>query len=81
MDLYCALTIEACLKLNMHFDCRYLELRNACILRLSYIVLNVRDGMEYNYPSVVFSEYISYNNCLGNIQNTKSEIDSEVVPI
>ena len=35
------------------FDCRYLELLNACILRLIYIVLNVRDGIESEYPSIV----------------------------
>ena len=39
----------------MQFDCRYLELWNACIFRLVYIiVLNVGDGMESEYPSIVF---------------------------
>ena len=56
LELYCTLTIKAWLKLNMHFDCRYQELSNACTFRLVYasIVLNVRDGMESKYPSIVF---------------------------
>ena len=32
------LSIEAWLKSSMHFDCRYLELLNACVFRLAYIV-------------------------------------------
>ena len=39
MELYCTFTIKAWLKLNMHFDCRYLELCYACIFRLVYIVI------------------------------------------
>ena len=44
----------------MHFDCRYLELWNACIFRLDYIVLNVRDGIESEYPSIVFLSIYDY---------------------
>ena len=54
MELHCTLTIEAWHKLNMHFDCGYLELCNACIFGLVYIVLNVRDRTESKYPSIVF---------------------------
>ena len=54
LELYDTLSIEAWLKLNVHFDCRYLELRNACTFRLVYIVLNVRDGIESKYTSIVF---------------------------
>ena len=31
LEWYCALIIEAWLKLNIRFDCRYLELLNACL--------------------------------------------------
>ena len=54
LDMYCTLIIEAWLKSNIHFNCRYLELWNACIISLVFIVLNVRDGTESKYPSIVF---------------------------
>ena len=54
LDLSCSLIIEAWLKSNNQFDCRYLELGNACIIGLVFIVLNVRDGTESKYPSIVF---------------------------
>ena len=54
LDMYCTLIIEAWLNLNIQFDCRYLELWNACIIGLVFIVLNVRDGTESKYPSIVF---------------------------
>ena len=54
LDLYCTLIIEVWLKLNIQFDCRYLELWNACIIGLVFIALNVRDGTESKYPSIVF---------------------------
>ena len=54
LELLYTLTIEAWLISNMHFDCRYLERWNACILGLVYIVLNVRDGMDSKYPSIGF---------------------------
>ena len=54
LDMYCTLIIEAWLKLNIHFDCRYLEVWNACIISLVFLVLNVRDGIESKYPSIVF---------------------------
>ena len=53
LDMYCIFTIEAWLKSNIHFDCRYLELFNTCIISLVFIVLNVRDGTESKYPSIV----------------------------
>ena len=53
MELYCILIIEAWLKLNMHFDSRYRELLSECILKLFYILLNVRNGIEF-----FFSEHI-----------------------
>ena len=40
--------IEAWLKLNIRFDYRYL------VFNLVFIVLNVRGGIESNYPSIVF---------------------------
>ena len=50
MELCCTLTIEACLKLNMFFVSRYLDLLNTCMLKLVYtftcILLNVRNGMD-----------------------------------
>ena len=49
----CTLTIEAWLKLIKHFDSRYLELLNACILILVYMLLNVRNGINFKYPSIV----------------------------
>ena len=36
LELYCTLTIEAWLKLNIHFDRGYLELYNACIISLVF---------------------------------------------
>ena len=61
MDLYCILIIEAWLKSNIHFDCKYLELWNACDISLGFIVLNVKDGTKYKYPSIVFlSIFILY---------------------
>ena len=48
------ITIEAWLKLNMHFDCRNLLLLNTCIFSLVFIVLNARDRNESKYPSFVF---------------------------
>ena len=54
LDMYCTLIIEAWLKLNIRFDCRYLELWNAFIICLVFIVLNVRDRTESKYPSIVF---------------------------
>ena len=38
----------------MHFDSRYLELLNACIFKLIYVLLNVGNGIEFQYPSIVF---------------------------
>ena len=52
--LYCSLTIEAWLKLNMYFECRYLKLWNACVPNLVYIELNISDGIDSKYPSIVF---------------------------
>ena len=54
MDLYCTLIIQAWRKPNIHFDCRYLELLNACKPSLVFMVLNVRGGTESKYPSLVF---------------------------
>ena len=54
LDMYCTLSIEAWLKSNIHFDCRILELCNACIIGLVFIVLNDRGGTESKYPSIVF---------------------------
>ena len=51
---------EAWLKLNIQFDCRYLELWNASIFMIVYIVLNVIDGLESEYPSTVFLSIGSY---------------------
>ena len=53
LDLYCTLIIGAWLELNIQFDCRYMELLNACIIGLDFIVLNVRCGTESKYPSIV----------------------------
>ena len=67
LDMYCTSMIEAWLKSNIHFDCRYLELWNVCIISLIFIVLiNVRDGTESKYPSIVFlgiliKRYIKYD--------------------
>ena len=59
LELYCTLTTGACLKLSMHFDCRYLELRNACIYRLVYIVSKVRNAPESEYRSIDFLSIFS----------------------
>ena len=59
LELYCTLIIEAWLKLNIQFDRRYLELYNACIFGLVFIVLNVRDGTESKYPSIVFLSIVT----------------------
>ena len=56
-DLYCTLIIVAWLKLNIHFDCRYLELLNEGTFSLVFIVLNARDRNKSKYPSVVFLVY------------------------
>ena len=45
------------LNINLNFGCRYLEILNASIFSLVFIVLNVRDGIESKTPSC-FSEYI-----------------------
>ena len=49
MELYCTLTIVA-----YPFDCKCLELLNACIFSLVFYVLNARDRNESKYPSIVF---------------------------
>ena len=38
----------------MHINCRYLELLNACIFKSVYVLLNVRNGKKFKYPSIVF---------------------------
>ena len=58
LEMHCTLTIETLLKSNMYFYSSYLELCNACVFGLVYIVLDIRDGMESKYPSIVFSKYI-----------------------
>ena len=57
LGLYCTSTVEAWLKLYIHFDI-IIELINACIFSLVFIVLNLRDGIESKYPLNVFSEYM-----------------------
>ena len=57
-DLYCNSIIEACPKSSIHFDCRYMEVRNACIISSVFIILNVRDGTESKYPSIVFQSIL-----------------------
>ena len=57
LGLYCILTIEAWLKLNIDFNCRYLELSTAYTLRLVFIVLKIRDEFE---SFICFSEYTLY---------------------
>ena len=52
MEVYCTLIIEVWHKLNMRFDSKYLDL-NTCTLKLIYISLNVRNGIEFQYPSIV----------------------------
>ena len=54
LDMYCTLITEARLKSHIHFDCRYLELCNACIIHLVFIVFYVRAETESKYPSIVF---------------------------
>ena len=51
LDLYCTLIIQAWRKSNIHFDCRNLELLNACKPSLVFIALNVRGETESKYPS------------------------------
>ena len=46
------LTIEAWLKLNIHFDNKYLENMKCMYFCLDFIALNVRDGIESKYPSI-----------------------------
>ena len=60
LDMHCTLINEVWLKSNIHFDCRYLELRNACIISLVFIVLNVRNGTESKYHSIVFLSILIY---------------------
>ena len=62
LDLYCTLIVEARLKSNIHFDCRYLELWNVSIISLVFNVLYVRDWIESKYPSIIFLSilYILY---------------------
>ena len=54
LELYCTLTIETWLKIN-----RYLELYNACIISLVSVALNVGDGIESKYSSIVFQSIFS----------------------
>ena len=54
MELNCTLSIGTWLNLNIHFDCRYPELRNNMYMLISLCFLNVRDGSESKYPSFVF---------------------------
>ena len=46
LDMHCTVIIETWLKSNIYFDCIYLELWNACIISLVFIVFKVRDGTE-----------------------------------
>ena len=39
---------------NLNWMPGYMELWNACIISLVFIVLNVRDGTDSKYPSTVF---------------------------
>ena len=43
----------------MGFDSLYLDLLNAYILKLINILLNDRNGIKFQYPSIVFSGYIT----------------------
>ena len=52
LDPYCTLINEALLKSKMHFDSRYLEFINACLLKLVNILLNMRNGIEFQYHSI-----------------------------
>ena len=38
----------------MHFDSRYLDFINACILKIGNILLNARNGTEFQFLSIVF---------------------------
>ena len=60
LELHSTYIIEAWLKSSLHFDCRYLQLWNACIINLVFIVLNVRDRTEPKYPSIVFLSIVTY---------------------
>ena len=63
LELYCILTIEVCLKLDINFDCsRYPELLTACVFSLAFIVLNVRDDIESKYSSIVFLSIFNFMN-------------------
>ena len=59
LDMYYTLIIDALLKSDINFDCRYLELWNTCIFIIVLIVLNIRDGTESKYSSIVFLRIFS----------------------
>ena len=75
LELYCTLTIKAWLKSDINFDCRYLELLNACIFSLVVIVLNVRDRNESKYPSIVF---LSIFSCIKLILSCNIMIENQL---
>ena len=77
LDMYCTLIIEVWLKSNIHFECRYLELWNTCIITLFFIVSNVRDGTESKYPSIVFLSILLSFTC--SPQNVHSVLASSLV--
>ena len=54
LEVYCSLTIETWLKLNIHFDDIYLNPLNACRFSLVIILLNARDRNKSKYISFVF---------------------------
>ena len=62
LELYCNVTIEVWLKLDINFDCRYLELFTSCVFSLAFIVLNVRDEIESEYSSIVFLSIFNFMN-------------------
>ena len=78
LDMYCTLIIEAGLKSNIHFGCRYLELWNACRISWISIVLNVRDGNKSIYPSIVFLSIFSLKKFV-NITELVHEISNNVI--
>ena len=57
LDMYCTLIIEAWLKSNIHFDSKYLELWNKCIIGLVFIVLIVRVELNLNILQLFFWVY------------------------
>ena len=61
LELYCTLTMQAWLKVNMHFNNRYLELFNACILKKKkkQHSNNVRNRIKYIISFIVF-EYMYF---------------------